>query len=200
VIDIDIYSDRYRYRYSDRYILYLDMASSVILSPLIYIPSKVTYKCYSLESPITEDCYNYYDYLSQITVITSDNTLLLSGANCVNIANIYKYNITHILNISNDDDITLEGIIQKKINIQDGDDISCYFDETYQWIDNAITNNGTILVHCHAGISRSPTIIIAYIMKKNKLQYKDAYALVKDIRPIIDPCLLYHIQLENYKP
>lgn len=176
------------------------MASSMVLAPLIYIPSKVNCKLNELASPINDDCYNYYEYLTEISVITADNKLLLSGANCVNIANIYKYNITHILNINNDEDITLEGITQKTIHINDGDDIACYFEETFQWINNAIINNGTILVHCQAGISRSPTIIIAYLMKRDKLKYKDAYLLVKDIRPIIDPCLLYHIQLENYNP
>ena len=42
-------------------------------------------------------------------------------------------------------------------------DIKKYFEESYKFIDEGINNNGNVLIHCHAGISRSSTILIDYI-------------------------------------
>lgn len=38
-----------------------------------------------------------------------------------------------------------------------------------------------------AGISRSATVVIAYIMKKEKMNYDQAYDWVKRRRPVIRP-------------
>ena len=41
-----------------------------------------------------------------------------------------------------------------------------------------------IFAHCNAGISRSPSIIIAYLIKELKYSFKDAFNLVKSKRNI----------------
>jgi len=46
---------------------------------------------------------------------------------------------------------------------------------------------GSVLVHCSMGISRSSTIVIAFIMKKFTFSFSKAYNLVKKKRPIICP-------------
>jgi len=46
--------------------------------------------------------------------------------------------------------------------------ILSYFDNASQFIDSVLkTSFGKILVHCYAGVSRSATIVIAYLIKKN---------------------------------
>ena len=43
-----------------------------------------------------------------------------------------------------------------------------YFENACNFIDSVLkTSYGKILVHCFAGMSRSPSFVIAYLMKKN---------------------------------
>lgn len=42
--------------------------------------------------------------------------------------------------------------------------IAVYFEQTAQFIDNALKNGGKVLVHCVVGISRSATLVIAYLI------------------------------------
>lgn len=44
-----------------------------------------------------------------------------------------------------------------------------------------------ILVHCLAGVSRSPTVVTAYLMATLKLRWKAALAIIKQTRPFVNP-------------
>ncbi len=52
------------------------------------------------------------------------------------------------------------------------------------------------LVHCHAGISRSASVVIYYVMKRFCLSYGRAKRLVKASRRIIQPSRHYAKQLQ----
>lgn len=72
-----------------------------------------------------------------------------------------------------------------KYNLQDSYDcdISLYFDE----ISDIIHKQKSVLVNCAAGISRSSTIVIAYLMKYYQLGLKDAFLYVRKRRNQICP-------------
>lgn len=121
-----------------------------------------------------------------------------------------KYNITHILSVV---DIRATGHDVSKfsenlaknfrhlyLEIQDveEEDIMQFFQQTNEFIDDAVSKGGSVLVHCIAGISRSATCACAYIMKKNKWKAAETIEYVKSKRPIANPNKSFVEQLEIY--
>merc|ERR1719411_1624038 len=74
-----------------------------------------------------------------------------------------------------------------------------FFEEAVAFIDEAKKANTGVLVHCQAGISRSPTIAIAYLMKNYLMPMAEAYKFVKTKRSIISPNLNFMGQLWEFE-
>lgn len=115
-----------------------------------------------------------------------------------------EYKITHVLNLTVNVPNKFEpDISYLKIHILDTEkqDIQKYFESAYEFIDNALKNsNNSVLVHCNAGISRSASFVIAYLIKKGIFKsYKEAYEHVKKCRPIISPNEGFVKQLKQLK-
>ena len=75
--------------------------------------------------------------------------------------------------------------------------LSPYFTIANEFIENQLQKGNKVLVHCHAGISRSASIIIGFLMYKN-MSFTEAYDYVKSKRNIIDPNMGFTIQLYSY--
>lgn len=54
-------------------------------------------------------------------------------------------------------------------------------------IHSALLAGVNVYVHCHTGISRAPSVVIAYLMEYQGFTYPGAYAHVKKYRPQIRP-------------
>ena len=54
-------------------------------------------------------------------------------------------------------------------------------------IDDFYCANGSVLVHCFAGIERSPLICISWMMKRENLNYINAYEYVKSVHRDTNP-------------
>ena len=118
-------------------------------------------------------------------------------------SSISKYHFTHILNVSASNIPELyEHITYKAIKILDipETNIVSYFSECFLFIDAALSINGHILVHCNAGVSRSASIVIGYLMKIQGISYEDAYKHVKSLRSAICPNQGFVKQLRLYVP
>ncbi|KAG8187232.1 hypothetical protein JTE90_020661 [Oedothorax gibbosus] len=68
------------------------------------------------------------------------------------------------------------------------------------FIDNCFKLGGKVLVHGNSGISRSATLVIAYVMETKVLPYKDAFLLVQNKRNCINPSDVFMQQLKEYEP
>ena len=59
---------------------------------------------------------------------------------------------------------------------------------------------GVVLVHCNAGISRSTSIVIGYLMLREGLSFEEALGQVKHARPSVCPNAGFYRQLKSYAP
>lgn len=79
----------------------------------------------------------------------------------------------------------------KQIEIEDTkeEDISLYFKETSEFIKNALAENETnvVFVHCYAGMSRSSTIVICYLMQEKFMSYIEALETCRRARHWVRP-------------
>lgn len=62
-----------------------------------------------------------------------------------------------------------------------------HFSEIYSIIENTLEHQKNILVHCFAGVSRSSTAVISYLMKKQQLSLKETYFEVRKRKRNIFP-------------
>jgi predicted protein tyrosine phosphatase len=104
-----------------------------------------------------------------------------------------EYNIKHIITILESEHKTKAMIdlhishVSIKLNDSMFEPIYDVFDFTTNYIHNALKKNESVLVHCFAGISRSPTIVIAYLIKYHNLKFEEAFDFVRKQRIQICP-------------
>ncbi|XP_043121018.1 dual specificity protein phosphatase 8 [Puntigrus tetrazona] len=111
--------------------------------------------------------------------------------------------ITYVLNASNTcpkpDFISDKHFMRIPVNDSYCEKLLPWLEKTNEFIDKAKVSNCRVIVHCLAGISRSATIAIAYIMKTMGLSSDDAYRFVKDRRPSISPNFNFLGQLLEFE-
>lgn len=74
-----------------------------------------------------------------------------------------------------------------QINDLAREDMLQHLPEALNFINRNLMNGEKVLVHCAAGVSRSATIVIAYIMATHKIDFENAYNLVRQRRRCIYP-------------
>nr|CCA23229.1 conserved unknown protein putative [Albugo laibachii Nc14] len=121
-----------------------------------------------------------------------------------------QLNITHILNVTPSRDTDpISGVpnffekkklfIYRRCAIFDSksEDLVPIIESSVEFIENA-KHYGRILVHCNKGISRSVSLVVAYVIKYHGLSYDEALSLVKKKRPIASPNTTFLNQLRAY--
>lgn len=119
--------------------------------------------------------------------------LYLGSQDAVLLANIRAFDITDVLSI---------GIDTPTSDVADASGLRCHFvpcldvpetdlsefvEASIAIIESARQRCGRVLVHCNAGVSRSATVCIAYLMAIEAMTFPQAYDLVKSKRPCIQP-------------
>ncbi|CAF3726254.1 unnamed protein product [Rotaria sp. Silwood1] len=111
--------------------------------------------------------------------------------------------IKHIINTCNS---PLPKSVTEKFNvlwINVLDDINTsinqYFEQTNDFLHLCKQKNDKVLVHCHMGISRSSSIILAYLIKYHHDTLLEAYDYLLDRRLFAAPNYGFFIQLIRYE-
>jgi len=83
-------------------------------------------------------------------------------------------------------------------------DLMVHFNGAINFIESHLKKNEGVLVRCAAGVSRSASIVTAYLMKINNWDSDCALSHLKEIRPIVNPnpgfikqLKLFERELEN---
>ncbi|XP_072483092.1 dual specificity protein phosphatase 9 [Notamacropus eugenii] len=132
------------------------------------------------------------------------NLYLGSAQDSANMDMLAKLGIRYILNVTPNLPNLFEkdgDIHYKQIPISDhwSQNLSQFFPEAIDFIDEAVSQNCGVLVHCLAGISRSVTVTVAYLMQKLHLSLNDAYDLVKRQKSNISPNFNFMGQLLDFE-
>lgn len=118
-----------------------------------------------------------YLYLGGLTAAKKEDLLKENGITCVISAALESPELTY------------ESITCTRIKLEDNPtcNIGIYFDLVADKIEKVRRERGKVLVHCIAGISRSATLVLAYLMKYQKMRLFDAHAHVHKKRRLVRP-------------
>lgn len=111
---------------------------------------------------------------------------------------LIRLGITHIIVAAEELDIKFpDEFSYLKLPIKDTlfFDIKPHLKQALVFIESARKISGTVLVHCYAGMSRSVTIVIAYLMKKKRIPLLKALGKVKRKHKMSRPNLGFIKQL-----
>jgi len=100
--------------------------------------------------------------------------------------------ITHIISVCPDPipaELPESGITHMRISVEDVDyaDLLSHLPAACRFIDQAIRDGGTVLVHCVQGLSRSATVVAAYLMHSRQINATQALEIVRRAREQIWP-------------
>jgi len=128
--------------------------------------------------------------------------LYLSGAGVLRPEKLRQKKITCIINATTEEPTAyLPGIDCLRIRIEDNPfaNLSHYFDMVADRIKSVKEQGGKTLVHCVAGVSRSASLCIIYLVKHEKMSLRQAYHYVKSARPIVRPNVGFWKQMVDYE-
>jgi serine/threonine/tyrosine-interacting-like protein 1 len=111
--------------------------------------------------------------------------------------------LTHIINISVEHQCVFRDKIQYlHLELEDEEHVALCdrFAETNQFMATALDDpTSRILVHCNLGISRSSSVILAYLMKTFHAALFEAFKFLRHRRPIVCPNLGFLQQLIEFE-
>ena len=102
-----------------------------------------------------------------------------------------QHQISHILNVGN---ISMGReqwswpVVKRRLELQDSPEqrIDRAVAEGTRFLQECEARGGRVLVHCSAGQSRSPTLVIAFLISTRGCTFLEAFSLVKQRRPSIN--------------
>jgi protein-tyrosine phosphatase len=179
---------------------------SVLKDPFQQFHEKYA-KCYSIYewSRFVALGKVYHDYYATEIL---DNFLFLGDyLNASSKDQLLALKITHVVDATNDE---LSKAVSNELNIQylpvpvwdvETADISVHFSSVNEFIVSAQQTHQQprVLIHCRAGWSRSPSLVLAYFLGVLKMPLKEAIVHVVKQRPMVCPNEGFRRQLIRYE-
>jgi protein tyrosine phosphatase len=141
-----------------------------------------------------------YVYVPDMNHIV-DNIYLGNWTDSINWKVLEHEGITNILTLNKSRVHTEKELAEMKskdisnivicINDDEYSDISQHFDKCIEFIKSA----DKVLVHCSAGVSRSVSIVIAYLVREKKMSVDDALVFIRTKRKRANPNIGFMSQL-----
>jgi protein-tyrosine phosphatase len=92
-------------------------------------------------------------------------------------------------------------IQQMVLDVDDNDeqDMNQYFLTAIEFMQSCVASGGLCIVHCFAGVSRSATVVVAFLMKSRRLTFTQALEFVQQQRPAANPNPNFRRQLIEFE-
>jgi dual specificity phosphatase 12 len=114
-----------------------------------------------------------------------------------------RHRIGLVVNCTRTVPFNCKGLLGYRVAIDDNMDenetIYNYFPTTSRIIDEALESGKGVLVHCYAGISRSSSVVAAYLMYKLGLSPTEAIRIIRSQKPeTFKPYIVFLPALRKY--
>lgn len=145
----------------------------------------------------------WYSTTPNIDKIT-DRIYLGDIATAFNKDELQKRGITHIIScILGVNPVFETDFEYKNIHLRDipSENIDVYFNECNAYLDQIFEEdeNNKVFIHCICGVSRSATILTAYLMRKNNWSRDETIEYLQSKRSVVDPNDGFRKQLSIYE-
>lgn len=160
----------------------------------------------ALSSGSSSECEDAHAHVPQeFPIEILPNLYLGNSTNSEDCDALARHNIKYVLNVTPDLPNTFEaegcGINYLKIPIADhwSQNLAVHFPQAIRFIEEAMSARVGVLVHCVAGVSRSVTVTLAYLMQRHRLCLRDAFELVRSRKTDIAPNFHFMRQLHSFE-
>ncbi|CAJ0827451.1 2865_t:CDS:2 [Entrophospora sp. SA101] len=112
---------------------------------------------------------------------------LSSNQSSKNFESLQHYKITHIVNVAGKQHVPSQ-FIYLRSHFPDSSDAPFlkHLPAILEFIESTEKLGGKVLVQCSGGVSRSPAVVAAWLIKKNGMQVDEAIEFIKERRPGIN--------------
>lgn len=116
--------------------------------------------------------------------------LYVGAQDSVDERNINEHFITHILSVGIEVPVVqadVQHCFVPCLDLPETSLVTNVLPFSNSFLEQVKRSNGRVLVHCNAGVSRSASVVIGYLIAHERMSYADALALVRRKRPCCRP-------------
>lgn len=157
---------------------------------------KIELIAYSVQPPFCPSC-GTDDERRQLSEILPGQLILTSWRGAYDCEAVKARGVTHVASIGCEFEGDLpfknahDGVSSLCISIDDTEELAekmqMALDAAIEFLDGAIRDGGCVLVHCAAGISRSTTVVLAYLMSRRGMTLRQAFEHTRASRSVVWP-------------